>query len=68
MLLRLRKSIESLTGFPERYRIRDDLEGDRRVMVIGNYLVIYRIEEETVYIQHVTEGSRDLERLLEGDE
>lgn len=64
MLHRLRRKIESLSDFPKRHRIREDLEGERRVMVVGNYLVVYRVADNTVYVQHITEGSRDLGQLL----
>ena len=67
-LLRLRSRIERLAVFPERNRIREDLGRDHRILVVGNYLVVYRIEGDLVYILRVSQGSRDLTQLLRGGE
>lgn len=67
-LLRLQSHIEGLAEFPERHRIREDLGRDRRILVVGSYLVVYRIEDDSVYILRVSQGSRDLTQLLRGDE
>lgn len=67
-IARLRASIESLTQFPGRNRIRKDLGQDRRVLVVENYLVVYRVDGNAVIIQRVSEGSRDMTRLLDDEE
>ena len=65
---RILSHIEALADFPRRYRVREDLGRDRRMLIVGNYLVVYRIEGDTVYVQRVCEGSRDIRRLFEGDD
>ena len=67
-ILKIRARIEDLVDFPMRYRIREDLGRDRRMLVIDNYLVVYRLEGDTVNIQRVSEGSRDIKRLLAEDD
>ena len=37
-------------------------------MVVGSYLVVYRIDSHTVYIERVSEGSRNMQQLLEDDD
>ncbi len=45
------------------------LQGIRiwRVRGFENYLIFYRAEEQTVFIERVLYGGRDIARLLEGD-
>lgn len=66
-ILLLRSRIEGLADFPERNRIREDLGRDRRILVVGNYLVVYRVEGNAVYVQRISHGSRDMARILRDD-
>ncbi len=45
-------------------RLRDDLRPGLRSFPIGEYLIIYRIEDEDVLILHVTHGCRDIGKLF----
>lgn len=36
-----------------------------RSFPVGNYLILYQIEEESVLIMHVIRGSRDIKALLD---
>ena len=45
-------------------RRRDDLRPGLRSFPVGNYIIFYRIEKDTVLILHVVHGSRDLEAFL----
>jgi|SRR5690349_18196132 len=49
---------------PHLGRRRDDLRPNIRSFPVGNYIIFYRIENDTVLILHVLHGSRDLEALL----
>jgi len=49
---------------PSAGRRRDDLRPGIRSFPVGNYLLLYRIEDEDVLIQRVLHGSRDLRALL----
>ena len=39
---------------------RDDLGSDLREVVIGNYIVFYRLEEDGIVVLRVLHGKRDL--------
>ena len=54
-----------LTTHPHVGRRRDeDLRPGLRSFPVGEYLIIYRVEREDVFILHVIHGSRDIEALL----
>ncbi len=38
-----------------------------RVRGLENYLIFYRTDEQTVFVERVLYGGRNIERLLEGD-
>jgi toxin ParE1/3/4 len=42
----------------------DDLRPGLRSFVVGQYVIIYRVEKQHVLILHIFRGSRDLEALL----
>ena len=42
----------------------EDLRPGLRSFPVGDYVVLYRIQEKTVLILHVIRGSRDLQSLL----
>ena len=65
LLLRLRDRISALAFFPERNQLRPQLGGGYRVSVVGSYLVVYRLEAETVVVMRVFQAARDYERLLD---
>lgn len=45
-------------------RPRDDLRPGLRSFAVGEYVIIYRIEEDDALILHVMRGSRDIPALL----
>ena len=54
-----------LARFPHIGRRRDeDLRPGLRSFVVGEYVIIYRVEDGEILILHVTRGSRDLEALF----
>lgn len=63
---RILDTIERLEEFPELGAIvpSKKLEG-YRMLVAGQYLCFYRIEQETIYILHIVHGSTDyIKKLL----
>jgi len=58
---RFRDKISSLAVFPERGRIRRDLGHGLRVLMVGVYQIIYRIETAEVVILRVIDGRMDIE-------
>jgi len=54
-----------LARFPQMGRRRDeDLRSGLRSFVVGEYVIIYRAEDEDVLVLHVIRGSRDLRALF----
>lgn len=54
-----------LACYPHIGRHREeDLRPGLRSFPVGEYVIVYRIEEQDVLILHVFRGSRDLEALL----
>jgi toxin ParE1/3/4 len=54
-----------LACYPHIGRHRDeDLRPGLRSFPVGEYVIIYRVEEDDVLILHVFRGSRDIETLL----
>lgn len=45
-------------------RRRDDLRPGLRSLTAGDYVILYRIEKDTVVILHIFHGSRDISGLL----
>ncbi|TNE80659.1 MAG: type II toxin-antitoxin system RelE/ParE family toxin [Bacteroidetes bacterium] len=39
----------------------------RRSLIVGNYKIIYRIEEETIYITQVFDARQDPEKIISGE-
>jgi toxin ParE1/3/4 len=53
-----------LAEFPEIGTLREDIGPSVRVLVVGNYLVLYRARDDRVDIVRVLHGARDLRDLL----
>jgi len=49
-------------------RTRDDLAAGLRSTVVGKYVVLYRIGQTTLDIVRFLHGSRDILRIIRGDE
>src|SRR5262245_11924456 len=54
-----------LAAHPHAGRQRDDLLPGIRSFPVGTYVVLYRVAGETVLIERVVRGSRDLEGLFD---
>jgi toxin ParE1/3/4 len=54
------KMADMPTAFPK----RDDLSPGLRMAVHGNYLIFFRIQDDTVRIERIVHGSRQLHELL----
>lgn len=46
--------------------MQERLPEGHRFLIVGNYIAVYRIEEQVVYVIRVVQGSRDMVRLLRG--
>jgi len=55
-----------LAAYPHIGRPRDDdLRPALRSFPVGEYVIIYRIHGEDVFILHIVRGSRDIQALLD---
>jgi toxin ParE1/3/4 len=66
LLLRIDEQMQLLRRFPEMYVARDDIRPGLRMMVEGNYLVLYEYHrpEALIEIIAVVDGRRDLFELF----
>jgi toxin ParE1/3/4 len=63
-LERLDNRIGSLVESPDRSAPRPELGRDMRILVEGDYLVIYRARQHGVTVIRVIHGAQDLRKLL----
>ena len=63
----LRDVFKRLSEFPHLGRQRDDLASGLRGFPHGNYIIFYRIKYETVEINRVIHGSRNLYAIFHSD-
>ena len=53
-----------LAQHPHIGRRRDDLRSGLRSFPVGDYAILYRIDDEDVLILHVLHGARDIPKLF----
>jgi plasmid stabilization system protein ParE len=68
MLRLLRARMAEIARQPEIYRLRPEIGTDARLASVGNYVILFRIRKNTVRIERVVHGHRDLLTILEGTE
>jgi len=56
---------ESLTFMPLRGTHRDDLVKDCRILVVGTYLLVYKVEDKTVSIVRILHQSQNAHNMFE---
>ena len=60
----IRNKIARLADFPEMGSPRPDIAPTARMLVAGNYLVLYETADDGVVIVRVVHGARNLDDLL----
>lgn len=65
MLRVLRARIKEIARQPQIYRLRPELGAEARLATVGNYVILFRIRQDSVRIERVVHGSRDLLPVLE---
>ena len=65
---RIVEATDRLTEFPKSGAPRPELAPGARSIVIGRYLVLYRVGPDSIDIMRVVHGARDLRAILGGDE
>ncbi|MBL0933896.1 MAG: type II toxin-antitoxin system RelE/ParE family toxin [Rhizobiaceae bacterium] len=56
--------IAQLLDHPKLGRLRPDIAADARFLPIGNYVVLYRLDGQTIEIVRVVHGARDVTSLF----
>ena len=67
LVVRIKKAIRSLEYMPERHRLYYDEPWHSkglRVFPVGNFIVFFHIDIDTVFIDSVLYGGRDIELIL----
>ena len=68
MLRQLHERMKEIARQPQLYRLRPKLGPEARLASMGNYVILFRIRKNTVRIERVVYGSRDLFPLIEDSE
>ena len=71
LISRILQSMHKLVDFPKSGPALSsvlNVETDYRFQVCGNYLIFYRLEQQTVYIVRVLYGKGDYMKLLFGEQ
>ena len=64
MLRLLRARMKEIAKQPKLHRLRPELGAEARLATVGNYVILFRIRHDTVRIERVVHGSRDLLSML----
>jgi toxin ParE1/3/4 len=59
----LRATIRGIGDDPWLYPLRPELGVDTRVRIHGQYLILFRVVQQTVFVDHVVHGARDASRI-----
>jgi toxin ParE1/3/4 len=59
----LRSRFAEIAGQPLLYRLRPELGADARLAPVGHYVILFRVRKDTVRIERIVQGSRDLLRV-----
>ena len=63
-LKRMRRRIESLTLFPASNPLVPEAGANIRRVIVGSYLILYRVEESSIVVVRVLHTSRDVSAAL----
>jgi plasmid stabilization system protein ParE len=68
MLVGLTRKLDLLRSRPLALRLRPELGQDMRVLRVSSYLVVYRVDDATVFVERMVHTSRDLETLFNNED
>jgi plasmid stabilization system protein ParE len=66
MLRVLHARMKKIAQQPEIYRLRPEIGAEARLATVGNYIILFRIRQDTVRIERVVHDSRELVTVLGG--
>ncbi len=58
-------AIQRIGESPLLYQLRPEIGPDARLAVVGRYVILFRFENDVVYIERIVYGGRDLSLLFE---
>ena len=61
----IRAKFEDIQRGPLIYQLRPDIGEEARMATVGNYAILFRVIGETVHIERVTYGGRDLPAVFD---
>jgi plasmid stabilization system protein ParE len=64
MLRLLRARMSEIAKQPESYQLRPEIGAEARLATVGSYVILFRIRQNSVRIERVVHGSRDLTPIL----
>jgi len=64
----LRARMVEIAERPEIYRLRPEIGPEARLASVGQYVILFRIRQNSVRIERVVHGGRDLQPILEDAE
>ena len=65
LLRLLRARMKEIARNPKIYRLRPEIGADARLATVGNYVILFRTRQNTVRIERVVHGSRELLMMLD---
>ena len=68
MLRLIRARMKEIARQPRVYRLRPELGAEARLAAVGNYVILFRIRGNSVRIERVVHGNRDLIPILDETE
>jgi toxin ParE1/3/4 len=64
----LHTRMKEIATQPYLYQLRPEIASDARLAAVGQYIILFRVRNDTVRIERVVHGSRDLPPTLETPE
>jgi plasmid stabilization system protein ParE len=61
----IREAFRRIADGPLHYQLRPDIGEDARIAVVGNYVILFRVDDQAIRIERVVFGGRDLPRILQ---
>ena len=61
----IRETFRRIGEGPLHYQLRPDIGEDARLAVVGNYVILFRIDDPAVRIERAVYGGRDLPSILQ---
>ena len=61
----IRQKIDRIAEHPLAHQLRPDIGNQARLAVVGRYVILFRTFDETVRIERVVYGGRDLPHLYQ---